>query len=212
MARKRGASVRLQGPEGPKGLAGLRQAFDQMAFGAERTLNLRAHLPTRAEAVARCEAWLRERQAAGVREVLVVTGRGVGSVDGVSVVREGVLQLLTALSRRSVVKGFQEHTPGSLVVELLPFAEAVAPRRAAGPASPPPADPRTLAGLDPEVRALLRTYAVRELQTLGVHSPTKGLVETHMLARFGELAGRGGAGRDEELRQEIQRALDALDE
>ena len=205
MARKRGASVRLDE---------LGQAFDAMRFGAERTLNLRAHLPTRAEAVARCEAWLRERQAAGVREVLVVTGRGQRSVDGVSVVREGVLTLLRSLSRRAVVKGFQEHTPGSLVVELLPFAEAVAPKRGAPPPAPRPADPRTLAGLSAELRALLRTYATRELQTLGVFSPTKGLVEEHMLVRFGELAGSvaPGPGRDDRLKGEIQKALDALDD
>jgi DNA-nicking Smr family endonuclease len=60
----------------PLGLADLRQAFDELAYGSERTLNLRAHLPTRAQAVQRCEAWLRERQASGAREVLVVTGRG----------------------------------------------------------------------------------------------------------------------------------------
>ncbi len=229
--RGRARAVRPVGPDG------LRQAFDELTYGPERTLNLRAHLPTRAEAVTRCEAWLRERQAAGAREVLVVTGRGERSVDGVSVVRQGVLELLTSLSRRHVVAGYREHTAGSFVVELEPFAELHAARKAAPPPPPPPPDPRTLAALAPETRDLLRTLAVTHMQQLGAHSPTRKMVEAEMLAWFERLAGAalraagveggevrdaggrvrsgaravpGDAGRERALRREIQRALEGV--
>ncbi len=219
------------------GLDGLREAFDTLAFGPDRTLNLRAHLPTRAQAVARCEAWLRERQAAGAREVLVVTGRGERSVDGVSVVRQGVLELLASLSRRHVVAGYREHTAGSFVVELERFAELHAARKQAPPAPPPPPDPRTLAALAPETRDLLRTLAVTHMQALGAHSPTRRMVEAEMLAWFERLAGAalrgagvegeavrdaggrvrsgaravvGDAAREAALREEVRRALEAI--
>ena len=48
----------------------LKQALDEARFGSDRTLNLRASLPTAQEAVRRAEAWLRERQVAGATEVL----------------------------------------------------------------------------------------------------------------------------------------------
>jgi hypothetical protein len=113
MSRRR--RPRLAADDEPGGLP---QAFDAVTFGPERTLNLRAHLPTRAEALARCEAWLREKQIAGADEVLVITGRGANSVDGVSVVRQAITQLLASLRRRHVLAGFREHTAGSFVVEL----------------------------------------------------------------------------------------------
>ena len=224
-------------PRKSLGLSDLRQAFDELTYGPERTLNLRAHLPTRAQAVGRCEAWLRERQAAGAREVLVVTGRGERSVDGVSVVRQGVLELLGSLSRRHVVAGYREHTAGSFVVELQPFAELHAARRAAPPPPPPPPDPRTLAALSAETRDRLRVLAVTHMQQLGAHSPTRQMVEAEMLAWFerlapaalraagvegGEVRDRGGrlrtgaravvgeAAREAALRAEVERALAAI--
>jgi hypothetical protein len=193
---------------------GLPQAFDAITFGPDRTLNLRAHLPTRSEAVARAEAWLREKQVAGVDEVLVITGRGAGSVDGVSIVREAVLQLLSSLRRRNVLAGFREHTAGSFVVELAPLhALFEAPRRRREPPPPPPPDPRTLAGLDAETRGLLRTLATIRLQHLGVHSPTKALVEDEMLSQYGALARSipEGPEREARLQQAVIVALEELD-
>lgn len=178
--------------EGPpyrkQGLASLAQAFDELVFGPTRTLNLRAHLPTRAQAVTRCESWLREQQAAGTREVLVITGRGERSVDGVSVVRQGVLDLLSSLSRRHVVAGYREHTAGSFVVDLQPFAAVHAARAHAPAPAPAPADPRTLAALADETRDALRTLAVTHMQQLGAHSPTRRMVEAEMLAWFERLS------------------------
>jgi hypothetical protein len=204
---------RRSGPPGDSP-GGLPQAFDAIAFGPERTLNLRAHLPTRSEAVARAEAWLREKQVAGVDEVLVITGRGAGSVDGVSIVREAVLQLLSSLRRRNVLAGFREHTAGSFVVELAPLhALFEAPRRRREPPPPPPPDPRTLAGLDAETRSLLRTLATIRLQHLGVLSPTKALVEDEMLSQYGALARSvpEGPEREARLQQAVIVALEELD-
>ena len=199
-------------PDGASG--GLPQAFDAIAFGPERTLNLRAHLPTRSEALARTEAWLREKQMGGADEVLVITGRGVGSVDGVSIVREAVLQLLSSLRRRNVLAGFREHTAGSFVVELAPVhALFGAPRRRREPPPPPPPDPRSLAGLDAETRSLLRTLATVRLQQLGVHSPTKAIVEDEMLGQYGALARSipEGPEREARLQQAVIVALEELD-
>ena len=72
------------------GLKGLRQAFDEVRFGAQRTLNLRESLPTAEDAVARAESWLRQRQVDRADEVLIITGRGNQSEGGISVVREAL--------------------------------------------------------------------------------------------------------------------------
>jgi hypothetical protein len=199
--------------EGGAKRVGVERAFDEIAFGPQRTLNLRAHLPTRGEAMARAEAWLRERQATlGGGEVLVVTGRGRGSVDGVSVVKAGVLELLASLRRRHVIAGYREHTAGSIVVELAPPAALHARRAPNEPAEPPPPSPQTLAGLEPETRRLLRDLARIAMQHLGVHSPTRRLVEDEMLRQFTSVAARVPEGPDREarLRDAIEDAIAEL--
>src|SRR4051794_3816358 len=108
----------MRRPDRGEGLKGLRQAFDEVRFGAQRTLNLRDTLPTAADAVARTEAWLRQQQVERAEEVLIITGRGNQSEGGVSVVRDAVIRLLLVLKRRGVVRGHDEHTPGSFVVTL----------------------------------------------------------------------------------------------
>lgn len=181
---------------------GVERAFDEIAFGPQRTLNLRAHLPTRAEALARTEAWLRERQASlgSGGDVLVITGRGNASADGVSIVRAAVLELLASLRRRHVVAAYREHTAGSFVVELAPAAEVHARRDAPTPPAPPAPDPRTLAGLHADTRKLLRDLATIAMQHLGVHTPTRRLVEDEMLRQFTALAARVPEGPDREAR------------
>jgi hypothetical protein len=188
----------------------LRKAFDELTFGPARTLNLRATRPTASEAATRAEAWLRERQAAKAGEVLVITGRGNGSADGVSVVREALLRLFPSLRRRGVISGIQEHTPGSFVVTLAPMSDLFdAPRRRREKTPPPVADPPTLAGLDAETRALLRRLAIASLATLGVHSPDQ-FVESEMLRQFSRLALAVAEGPDREarLRAAIVRAIE----
>jgi len=92
------------------------RAFDELRFGAQRTLNLRDGLPTAQEAVRRADAWLREQQVRGAEEVLIVTGRGTHSIGGVPVVRPAIEKLLFQLRRRGVIASHQEHNPGALAV------------------------------------------------------------------------------------------------
>ena len=105
-------------------------AFDVLRFGRQNTLDLRSSLPSGPEAARRAEAFLRERQVAQSREVLVITGRGNQSEGGVAVVRPTVVAALSRLRRLGVVDGWQEHTPGSFVVTpALITALFEAPRR-----------------------------------------------------------------------------------
>ena len=103
------------------GLAGLQQAFDEVRFGAARTLNLRESLPTGAEAARRVEAWLRQHQVQQSAELLVITGRGNNSEAGIAVVREAAIRVFHELRRKGVVEEFAEHTPGSFVVTVAPM-------------------------------------------------------------------------------------------
>ena len=57
-------------------------------FGPLRTLNVRASKLTGQDSAARVEAWLRSKQVELTGEVLVITGRGAGSLDGIPVVKE----------------------------------------------------------------------------------------------------------------------------
>ena len=185
----------------------LRQAFDEMRFGADRTLNLRTHHPSREQAVKRAENWLRERQMSRAEEALVVTGRGNNSPDGVSVVREAIVQLFASLRRRGVLDDVIEHTPGSFVVTFAKLnAVRNAPQRARNPHEPPPRDPAGLAALEPETRATLRRLAKRSIEELGVE-PTSSFVEQEMLVQFAAAAAGVPEGPDRELR--LRGALDA---
>jgi hypothetical protein len=196
------------------GLRGLRQAFDEVKFGAERTLNLRASLPTVDAAIARTEAWLRQQQVQRADEVLIVTGRGNRSEGGVSVVREAVLRLLQQLRRKGVVAGHHEHTPGSFVVELARI-EALweSPKRNRGRgAPPPPRTPPSLDQLDDESRTMLRHLAERALEGLGIKDTTEFL-EGEMLRQFAAIAASlaGVPDRERRLRAAIRTALDQVE-
>ena len=200
-------------PVPASGRAGLDRALDEAHFGADRILNLRESLPTPAQAEARAEAWLRERQVARAGEVLVITGRGNLSHDGVSVVREAVVKLLASLGRRGVVSSMQEHTPGSFVVRLASLrALRAAPRRTRERARVPKADPEALRGLEPETRELLRDLALRALEELGARDPAHFL-EAEMLAQFTLIAAGvpEGADRERRLRAALQAALAEYD-
>ncbi|HKO14770.1 MAG TPA: hypothetical protein VJU87_00970 [Gemmatimonadaceae bacterium] len=200
-------------------LSGLRHAFDEARFGAARTLNLRESHPTAAEAVARAEAWLRQQQVQpparpAAHEALIITGRGNQSPGGVSVVRASIVQLLDGLKRRGVLKDYQEHTPGSFVVQLAPMH-----RLWETPASQPddsvrplPGDPSTLQGLDRETRTLLRDLAERSLDALGVRDRA-AFLESEMLRQFSAIAASVAAGpaREERLRAAIRLAAEQLE-
>jgi hypothetical protein len=185
----------------------LRQAFDEMRFGADRTLNLRTHHPSREQAMRRAENWLRERQMSRAKEALVITGRGNNSPDGVSVVREAIVQLLASLRRRGVLADVVEHTPGSFVVTFAKLgAVRDAPQRARNPHEPPPPDPAALAALEPATRAVLRRLAQRAIEELGVEA-TAGFVEQEMVAQFGAAA--AGVPEGPEREQRLRDVLDA---
>jgi hypothetical protein len=192
----------------------LHQAFDEIRFGADRTLNLRTHHPSREQAVARAENWLRERQMGRAKEALVITGRGNKSPDGVSVVREAIVHLLASLRRRGVLHDVIEHTPGSFVVTFAKLnAVRDAPQRARNPHEAPPRDPAGLAALEPATRAMLRRLAKRSIEELGV-DPTPGFVEQEMLVQFaGAAAGvPEGPDRERRLRDALAAALREYDD
>jgi hypothetical protein len=198
-------------------LTKLWQAFDEARFGAERTLNLRASLPTADEATRRADAWLRQQQIAQLGDVLIITGRGKGSPDGVSVVREAVIRLLHSLKRKGVVAVHEEHTAGSFVVTLAPMhelLEASRRRRDATrkPLTPPPPAPPSLDALQPQTRDLLRDLASHALDHLGVHD-REPFLEGEMLRQFSVLVAAipNGVERERWLREAIRRAMEAYD-
>lgn len=197
-----------------QGLKGLAQAFDEVRFGAERTLNLRTALPTASEAAKRIENWLRQHQVQKSGEVLVISGRGNNSEGGVSVVRETSIRVFHELRRKGVVAGFTEHTPGSFVVELAPMAAMLdaGKRRREQEPLPPPASPPTLATLQPDTRDALRVLAERSLDALGMRERAPFL-EAEMLRLFGSLAAASTEGPDREarLRQAIDAAMSEYD-
>ncbi|HET7622671.1 MAG TPA: Smr/MutS family protein [Gemmatimonadaceae bacterium] len=159
----------------------LSHAFDELRFGPDRILDLHELLPSGQQAVARAEAWLREKQAGGAKEVLVITGRGRNSEGGVPVVREEVRRLLARLRRGGVVKDAVQHTEGSFAVMLAPLsALRDAPRRRRDPAPPRARDPESLLELEPRTRELLRKVALRALEELGIRDP-EPFVQREML-------------------------------
>lgn len=195
-------------PRRVQGFAGLAQAFDEIRFGGTRTLNLRTHLPTASEAASRVDHWLRQHQMQRSGEVLVVTGRGNNSVDGIAVVREASIRTFHGLQRKGVIEGFVEHTAGSFVVTLAPVKamfDAMNRPRDAAPL-PPPAAPPTLAALQEETRARLRVLAERSLDALGARERGP-FMEAEMLRLFGSLAAAIGDGPDRERR--LLAAIDA---
>ncbi|HWL39341.1 MAG TPA: Smr/MutS family protein [Gemmatimonadaceae bacterium] len=191
------------------------KAFNQAEFAASHTLNLRESLPTVADARFRTEQWLRERQVSGAGKVLVITGRGNSSPDGVSPVREGVQALFHSLRRRGVVTSWKDRSEGAFEVTLAPITALLeAPRRKRHrDQSIPAAAATSLAGLDESTVALLRRLAQRSLEALGARVPEK-FVEAEMLSRFSLLAGGLEPGPDGErrLRDAIVQAIDELDD
>lgn len=196
----------------------LQQALDELRFGRTGTLNLRATLPTAAEAVRRTETWLRMKQAEGAREVLVVTGRGNRSPDRTSVVRESVRRLLGLLSTKGVVAEHSEHSPGSFAVRLAPFRDAHAPRASTEELLAPPPAPPTLDGLSADTRDRLRVLAEANLRLLGVRDPSPAFIQDEMIRQCSQLAAsipatsHAAADRERALQMAIERALERLDD
>lgn len=186
---------------------GVRRALDELRFGADRTLNLRDSLPTAAAATRRCDAWLRSQQVRGAREVLVITGRGSHSPDGVPILKPAIEKLLHVLRRRGVVDRHAEHNPGAFAVTLAPLrALSDAPPRRRDPARP--VAPFTFAGLDPATLTLLRELAERALHALGVTPDDRRLSdEMHRQIAILAHALQRNAADQEQLRAALRRAI-----
>lgn len=183
------------------GLKGLQQAFDEVRFGAGKTLNLRTLLPTASEAARRVESWLRQQQVEHTDSVLIITGRGNNSEGGVSVVRETSIRIFGELRRKGVITEFIEHTAGSFVVTLAPMSAMHNARNREREPIPqePLATPPTLSALDPETRQLLRALAAHSLDALGMRE-REPFMEREMLRLFGVLAATVSEGPDRERR------------
>ncbi len=194
----------------------LQRAFDEARFGTRHTLNLRLQQPSVAVATARCEQWLRQQQVDGAKEALVITGRGLRSIGGVSPVRAAVAALLPSLRRRNVITDYSEHTSGSFVVTLAPVrALFEVPKRRRERATEPMMRPSLpqLAALETDTTELLAELAHVQLQALGIRAPSRAMLEDEMLRQFTALSPAIGTARDAEarLQQALVRALEELD-
>lgn len=189
----------------------LLRAFDEARFGPSRTLNLRES-PTGDDAARRAEAWLRERQVSEAgEEVLVITGRGKGSEDGVPVIREAIVRLIPVLRRHGVIADAREHTAGAFIIRLASLRELVdAPRRnRRRTPAPRPRDPAVLQGLDPVTRMALQRLAEFALDAFGVSQKKPSFISDEMVRQFTRLVGNlpDTPDRDERLRKAIDAAL-----
>lgn len=194
------------------------RAFDEIEFGADRTLNLRDSFPTGADAKFRANAWLRQRHSLSSDPVLIVTGRGKGSVDGIPVVKQEVVALLHTLRRQGVVKSWQEQTEGALIVELGSMTDLLsAPKRHRDSKREKQRGQiketnSSFSGLEPETSALLRRLAELTIADLGVRN-AGDLVEFEMAQKLSILV-RGipeTGDRESDLRAVIIRAIEELD-
>lgn len=161
-------------------------AFDEARFGPARTLDLRSGLPTVAEALRRAEPWLRERQMARAGEVLVITGRGSRSPDGIGAIRVAMGPLFTRLKREGVIERVVEHNPGAFALTLASIRALfeTGPRsRGQQPAPREAVVPGVLESLDVEARTELRLLARYSLAQLGV-CPSDKFIADEMLRQF----------------------------
>jgi DNA-nicking Smr family endonuclease len=92
------------------------QRSSREAWGRVHPL-LDLHGLTGDQARRRAEQWMRDRQAEGVRTVVLVTGRGLHS-QGIPVVRNEVQHVLEELKGTLVVRWHSTHFGGSFQVEL----------------------------------------------------------------------------------------------
>lgn len=188
--------------------SGLQRAFDSVRFGDHKILNLRESLPSVEEAVKRAEAWIRQKQVEAAGEVLVITGRGRNSENGISPVREGIVRLITALRRRNVVERYEEHTPGSFSIQLASISAMVdAPRRRRDGKAKPTDAP--LPELSKANQRLLRDLAERSLENLGIKE-THAFLEAEMKRQLTAISSAigGGPGREDKMRAALRAALD----
>lgn len=170
-------------------------SLEPLRFGPLRTLNVRSGLLTGDASAARVESWLRSKQVELTGEVLIITGRGAGSLGGIPVVKEAARRTLSRLRRLGVIESFGEDTPGSFVVALAPLRSLLeAPARRRSVKQPPARKSPSIRGLRPETRARLRYLASRAIDALGVKSPSEAVLEGEMARQFSMIARTAPAG------------------
>jgi len=171
--------------------------LERARFGPIRTLNVRASMLTGEESAARVEAWLRSKQVELTGEVLVITGRGAGSLGGIPVVKEATTRVLNRLRRLGVVQSYGQDTPGSFIVALAPLRSLLeAPTRRSTPAGTPTRKSPSIQGLRPETRDRLRYLAGRAIDALGVKDADERLVAGEMVRQFSLIARTAPSGID----------------
>jgi hypothetical protein len=189
-----------------RGLSSLERA----RFGPLRTLNVRASMLSGEESARRVESWLRSKQVELTGEVLIITGRGAGSIGGVPVVKEATQKVLARLRRAGVIQSFGEDTPGSFVVRLASIRSLLeAPKRREKTKPPSPRKTASIQGLKTETRDKLRYLASRAIDALGVKKPSESQLTTEMERQFSMIARTAPAGVDADrwLELAIARAL-----
>jgi hypothetical protein len=170
--------------------------LERLRFGPLRTLNVRSSRLTGQQSAARVEAWLRSKQVELAGEVLIITGRGLGSLGGVPVIKEATRRVLTRLRRLGVISAFGEDTPGSFVVALAPLRSMLeAPARRRTPSTVPRTD-QNIHGLTRETQERLRYLASRALDALGVKDASEDLIEGEMARQFSLIARTAPSGVD----------------
>ena len=185
-------------------------ALERARFGPLRTLNVRASMLTGEESAARVEAWLRSKQVELTGDVLVITGRGAGSLGGVPVVKDAAIRVLNRLKRLSVIVSYGEDTPGSFVVTLAPLRALLeAPTRRRTPVPAPSRRKPNILGLKPETRDRLRYLAGRAIDALGVKGASESQLDSEMERQFSMIARTAPAGADADkwVDSAISRAL-----
>ena len=170
-------------------------ALEPLRFGPLRTLNVRSGLLSGDASAARVESWLRSKQVELSGEVLIITGRGAGSLGGIPVVKEAARKTLSRLRRLGVIESFGEDTPGSFVAVLAPLRSLLeAPARRRSARQPPARKSPSIRGLRPETRERLRYLASRAIEALGVKSPSEAVLEAEMARQFSMIARTAPAG------------------
>jgi len=174
-----------------------RTSLERVLFGPLRTLNVRASRLTGQESAARVESWLRSKQVELTGEVLVITGRGAGSLEGIPVVKEATQRVLDRLRRLGVITSYGEDTPGSFIATLAPLRSLLeAPARRKTPAPASSRRTPSILGIKPETRERLRYLATRAIEALGVKAASEEQLASEMARQFSVIARTAPSGVD----------------
>ena len=185
-------------------------SIERARFGPLRTLNVRASMLSGEESARRVESWLRSKQVELSGDVLIITGRGAGSIGGVPVLKESTQRVLSRLRRAGVIQSFGEDTAGSFVVQLAPLRSLLeAPARRKASRTPVPKRTASIQGLKSDTRDQLRYLAGLAIDALGVREPSESQLLTEMERQFSMFArtAPGGVDTDRWLNSAISRAL-----